>query len=51
MPNRKKQIIDLINQQIIDLTIQQYQHPTPVSNKAPAGLEQVSSWEQSTGGR
>ena len=33
MPNRKKQIIDLINQQIIDLTIQQYQQQTPVSNK------------------
>ena len=33
MPNRKKEIIDLINQQIIDLTIQQYQQQTPVSNK------------------
>ena len=33
MPNRKKEIIDLIHQQIIDLTIQQYQQQTPVSNK------------------
>jgi len=48
MPNRKKQIIDLINQQIIDLTIQQYQQQTPVSNKGrkstrEAGKKQASN--------
>lgn len=44
MPNRKKKIIDLINKQIIDLTIQQYQQQTPVSNKArEAGKKQSSN--------
>ena len=47
MPNRKKEIIDLINQQIIDLTIQQYQQQNPVSNKKrksrEAGKKQASN--------
>lgn len=42
MPNRKKEIIDLINQQIIDLTIQQYQQQTPVSNKGRKSTREAS---------
>ena len=47
MPNRKKEIIDLINQQIIDLTIQQYQQQTPVSNKGRKSTREAGKKQSS----